>query len=324
MCAATTWTTTARSAATAWPSFACWNTWQARGLPSSMPTTRWPRGYLSQIDGPVLTVGMHHEAEITATMIERSASEQTMLLAAGSDVIPVRTRMIGVHHAYNCLTAAAVGLAYGIDLPTVVRGLEAIDYVPGRLETDRVRPAVRRLRRLRPHARRTDRRARYAPRSGRRPRDLRLRCGGRAGPGEASADGPGRGETRRPGGHHRLTIRGPKTPGNHRGNSRRLENAGRSRSHSRSQRGDRLGPVPGPAGDCVVIAGKGHETARSSAINVTTSTTGRSPAVALQQPGRRGVGGTMSTLYDLQQATGGQLKTPAESSGKRALPCPSG
>jgi len=35
---------------------------------------------------------------------------------------------------YNSLTAAAVGLAYGIDLPTVVRGLEAIDYVPGRLE----------------------------------------------------------------------------------------------------------------------------------------------------------------------------------------------
>ena len=34
--------------------------------------------------------------------------------------------MIGRHHVYNCLTAAAVGLAYGIDLPTVVRGLEAV------------------------------------------------------------------------------------------------------------------------------------------------------------------------------------------------------
>ncbi len=42
--------------------------------------------------------------------------------------------MIGTHHVYNCLTAAAVGLAYGIDLTTVVRGLEAVDYVPGRLE----------------------------------------------------------------------------------------------------------------------------------------------------------------------------------------------
>jgi UDP-N-acetylmuramoyl-L-alanyl-D-glutamate--2,6-diaminopimelate ligase len=92
------------------------------------------RGYLGRIDGPVLTVAMHREAEITATLHERTASEQTILLSAGNDVIPVRTRMIGAHHAYNCLVAAAVGLAYGIDLPTVVRGLEAIDFVPGRLE----------------------------------------------------------------------------------------------------------------------------------------------------------------------------------------------
>jgi len=48
--------------------------------------------------------------------------------------VPVRTRMIGKHHVYNCLVAAAVGLAYGIDLATVVRGLEAVDHVPGRLQ----------------------------------------------------------------------------------------------------------------------------------------------------------------------------------------------
>jgi UDP-N-acetylmuramoyl-L-alanyl-D-glutamate--2,6-diaminopimelate ligase len=57
-----------------------------------------------------------------------------MLLTAGDDTIPVRTQMIGVHHVYNCLVAAAVGLAYEIDLPMVARGLEAVDFVPGRLE----------------------------------------------------------------------------------------------------------------------------------------------------------------------------------------------
>jgi UDP-N-acetylmuramoyl-L-alanyl-D-glutamate--2,6-diaminopimelate ligase len=91
-------------------------------------------GYLSQIDGPVLTVAIRSAAEITATILERMASEQTFLLTAGSEAVPVRTRMIGAHHVYNCLVAAAVGLAYGIDLPTVVRGLEAVDYVPGRLQ----------------------------------------------------------------------------------------------------------------------------------------------------------------------------------------------
>lgn len=90
--------------------------------------------YLAEIHGPVLTIGMHSAAEISATVIERFVSEQTFLLSAGSEILPVRTRMIGTHHVYNCLVAAAVGLAYGIDLATVARGLEAVDQVPGRLQ----------------------------------------------------------------------------------------------------------------------------------------------------------------------------------------------
>lgn len=91
-------------------------------------------GFLSRIDGPVLTIGVRSAAEITGTLIEQFVSEQTFLLTAGSDTIPVRTRMIGLHHVYNCLMAAAVGLAYGIDLATVVRGLESLGHLPGRLE----------------------------------------------------------------------------------------------------------------------------------------------------------------------------------------------
>lgn len=90
--------------------------------------------YLAEIGGPVLTVGMRAAAEISATLLEQYVSEQTFLLTAGSETMPVRTRMIGAHHVYNCLAAAAVGLAYGVDLVTVVRGLEAVEHLPGRLE----------------------------------------------------------------------------------------------------------------------------------------------------------------------------------------------
>ena len=90
--------------------------------------------YLSSFNGPALTVGMTNHAEISALLVERSVSEQTFLLSAGCDTVPVRTRMIGDHHISNCLVAAAIGLTYGIDLHDVVRGLEAIDHVPGRLE----------------------------------------------------------------------------------------------------------------------------------------------------------------------------------------------
>ncbi len=90
--------------------------------------------YLRRLDGPTLTTAIDAAAEITAIPYEQCISEQTFLLSAGSETVPVRTQMIGRHHIYNCLTAAAVGLAYGIELTTVVRGLESVGHVPGRLE----------------------------------------------------------------------------------------------------------------------------------------------------------------------------------------------
>jgi UDP-N-acetylmuramoyl-L-alanyl-D-glutamate--2,6-diaminopimelate ligase len=90
--------------------------------------------YLAHLTTPVLTIGVRSTAEITGQMLERYLSEQTFLLMAGSEAVPVSTRMIGTHHMYNCLMAAAVGLAYGIDLDTVVRGIQGVQRVPGRLE----------------------------------------------------------------------------------------------------------------------------------------------------------------------------------------------
>jgi len=86
------------------------------------------------LDHPVITIGLKSQAELTATLLERHCGEQTFLLEAGSAAVPVRTRIIGDAHIYNCLCAAAVGLVYGIELPTIVRGLEAVDRVPGRME----------------------------------------------------------------------------------------------------------------------------------------------------------------------------------------------
>ena len=92
------------------------------------------RNMLPSLTGPCLTFGLHAEADVSATVVERQRSEQTFVLSAGGDAIPVRTRMIGDHHVSNCLAAAAVGLACGIELTTIVQGLEAIERVPGRLE----------------------------------------------------------------------------------------------------------------------------------------------------------------------------------------------
>jgi UDP-N-acetylmuramoyl-L-alanyl-D-glutamate--2,6-diaminopimelate ligase len=89
---------------------------------------------MPKLNAPVITVGQREPAEIMATVLERHPSEQTFLLMAGNESVPVCTRMIGDHHVSNCLAAAAVGLVMGIDLATVARGLEAVRRVPGRME----------------------------------------------------------------------------------------------------------------------------------------------------------------------------------------------
>ena len=89
---------------------------------------------LDQLDLPALTVGIHQPAEVSAKLLERNCAEQMFILNAGNESLVVRTQMIGKHHVYNCLTAAAVGLALGVELPEIVRGLEAVGQIPGRLE----------------------------------------------------------------------------------------------------------------------------------------------------------------------------------------------
>jgi len=90
--------------------------------------------FISLVDGATLTIGLENQAELTATIVEQHTTEQTFLLQAGSDTVPVRTKIVGVGHVYNCLTAAAVGLLYGVKLTDIVRGLERLEKIPGRME----------------------------------------------------------------------------------------------------------------------------------------------------------------------------------------------
>jgi UDP-N-acetylmuramoyl-L-alanyl-D-glutamate--2,6-diaminopimelate ligase len=90
--------------------------------------------FLSGLNGPALTFGLRLTAEISGQLIEQHINEQTFVLSAGDDSVAVRTAIVGDHHLYNCLAAATMALAYGIDLADVARGLEAVDRLPGRME----------------------------------------------------------------------------------------------------------------------------------------------------------------------------------------------
>ena len=83
---------------------------------------------------PVLTFGMHQDANVRGQLMERLSSEQSFLMITGTESVVVRTTIIGDEHIYNCLCAATVGLALGIDLQTIAQGLEKGSKLPGRME----------------------------------------------------------------------------------------------------------------------------------------------------------------------------------------------
>ncbi|QEG22537.1 Mur ligase family protein [Mariniblastus fucicola] len=83
---------------------------------------------------PVLTFGMHQDANVRGQLLERLSSEQSFLLVTGSESVAIRTAIIGDEHIYNCLCAATVGLALGIDLQSIAEGLENGSQLPGRME----------------------------------------------------------------------------------------------------------------------------------------------------------------------------------------------
>ena len=89
---------------------------------------------LATVRGPAVTYGIHHAAEVTATLLDQQIHEQAFLLTIDNESAIVRTRMIGEHHVSNCLAAAATASAYGIDLMTIAQGLESIEQLAGRME----------------------------------------------------------------------------------------------------------------------------------------------------------------------------------------------
>jgi UDP-N-acetylmuramoyl-L-alanyl-D-glutamate--2,6-diaminopimelate ligase len=71
---------------------------------------------------------------IEAEIIHADAHGTRFVLRCGAAAAHVQTPLIGVHNVHNALAAAGAGVALGMDLSAVARGLEALAAVPGRLQ----------------------------------------------------------------------------------------------------------------------------------------------------------------------------------------------
>jgi UDP-N-acetylmuramoyl-L-alanyl-D-glutamate--2,6-diaminopimelate ligase len=88
----------------------------------------------SRHTGPQLLAGLRTAGDVTATPVERSLAGQTFLLRTGREMMPVAVSTPVASYARNALVAASIGLAHGVPLASIARGLEAVGSVPGRLE----------------------------------------------------------------------------------------------------------------------------------------------------------------------------------------------
>ncbi len=84
--------------------------------------------------GRVLTYGFDPAANLRAENIESSFSGLRFVLAYGGARQAATSSLVGHINVSNILAAAGVGISYGIDLPTIARGIAACTAVPGRFE----------------------------------------------------------------------------------------------------------------------------------------------------------------------------------------------
>lgn len=82
----------------------------------------------------VVTVGIDPVADVRASSVQLAADGARFVLHVGGEALPVHLPLAGAFNVSNALLAAGCAHAMGIDLPTVVRGLEEAPQVPGRLE----------------------------------------------------------------------------------------------------------------------------------------------------------------------------------------------
>ncbi|WP_428304589.1 Mur ligase family protein [Lacipirellula sp.] len=90
--------------------------------------------WLSQVGGPALTYGLGDEAQINGIIVEENACETVFILGAGTDSAAVRTSIVGRQQVTNCLAAAAVALAHGVEFQTIAQGIESVKKLPARME----------------------------------------------------------------------------------------------------------------------------------------------------------------------------------------------
>jgi UDP-N-acetylmuramoyl-L-alanyl-D-glutamate--2,6-diaminopimelate ligase len=95
-----------------------------------------PRGkdLVAMTRAKVFTYGFGKEGQVNADAVLMDGNGLTFRLRTPAGETVIRSPLIGDFNVYNILAAAGAGLALNLPLEAVVRGIEALQSIPGRLE----------------------------------------------------------------------------------------------------------------------------------------------------------------------------------------------
>lgn len=82
----------------------------------------------------IITYGLGEAALIRAQRVMLSLDSTTFVVTTPKGHIEIKARLIGMHNISNILASVAAAFSEGISLEIIKRGIESLDYVPGRLE----------------------------------------------------------------------------------------------------------------------------------------------------------------------------------------------
>ena len=86
-------------------------------------------------DVPVVTFGMENkEADVYPLKVELSLLKTWVAVKTPKGVLEISSGLIGRFNVYNILAAVSVGIAVGIPVEDIVKGIKDVDGVPGRFE----------------------------------------------------------------------------------------------------------------------------------------------------------------------------------------------
>ncbi len=82
----------------------------------------------------VITYGIESPADYMAEVLEESLNGTRFRMSCDGDEVDVFTPLVGRHNVSNCLAAAASVAGFGMSLEQIAWGIESLRFVPGRLQ----------------------------------------------------------------------------------------------------------------------------------------------------------------------------------------------